>query len=130
MIFHGRRLQEEMPLFYRIADVCMVTLKDEGIVGYTIPAKLQEYMSAGKAVLGCINGDAANVINDAKCGINVPANNDVELSKAMEFMISNKEKLVEFGENAKKYYLENLTLDVHVNKLEKELESFSRGVSR
>ena len=87
-------------------------------------------MSAGKAVLGCINGDAANVINDAKCGINVPANNDVELSKAMEFMISNKEKLVEFGENAKKYYLENFTLDVHVNKLEKELESFSRGVSR
>lgn len=130
VIFHGRRLQEEMPLFYRIADVCMVTLKDEGIVGYTIPAKLQEYMSAGKAVLGCINGDAANVINDAKCGINVPANNDVELSKAMEFMISNKEKLVEFGENAKKYYLENFTLDVHVNKLEKELESFSRGVSR
>lgn len=117
VVFHGRYPSSKMPLFYAIADVCLVSLKDNGIVGYTIPGKLQEYMSAGKAVLGCINGDAATIIRSANCGYCVSANDHISLAKKMEDMINNKERLLEYGRNAKNYYYNHFTLDSHVNEL-------------
>ncbi len=121
VVFHGRRPTNEMPLYYSIADVCLVSLKDKGIVGYTIPGKLQEYMSAGKAILGCINGDAASVIMESGCGLCVNAGDDKKLAEKIQLMAKNKKCLKEYGLNAKKYYIKNFTLEVCVNKLEKKL---------
>lgn len=120
VIFYGRFPKSEMYKFYSIADVCVVSLKDEGVVGYTIPGKVQEYMSAGKAILACINGDTADLINKVACGVAVKADDDKELAKAMDYLIET-DKLSEFGDNGKKYYLHNFTLRHHVDELENQL---------
>ena len=121
--FYGRLPKEKMPYYYGIADVCYLSLRDEGLVSYTIPGKLQEYMSAGKAVVASIKGDAATVINEAKCGI-VVNNSDVDaLVDALKIIISDKEKQREFGKKARQYYLEHFTLKHHVDQLEMKLLS-------
>ena len=61
IIFYGRRPVEEMPKFYKMADACLLTLKDDTWIGRTIPAKLQGYMAAGKPVIGAINGAAQQI---------------------------------------------------------------------
>lgn len=117
VVFHGRKPREEMPKYYSIADVCIVSLKDEGFVGYTVPGKLQEYMAAGKAILGCINGDAAKIINEAKCGIVVNAGDYISLSKCIENLVSDEDLLSLYSINSRKYYLENFRLGVYIDKL-------------
>lgn len=117
VVFHGRKPREEMPKYYSIADVCIVSLKDEGFVGYTVPGKLQEYMAAGKAILGCINGDAAKIINEAKCGVVVNAGDYISLSKCIENLVSDEDLLSLYSINSRKYYLENFRLGVYIDKL-------------
>lgn len=122
VVFHGRQPKEKMPDYYKIADACIVSLRDEGAVGYTIPGKLQEYMSAGKAILGSINGDAEVVINDAKCGLCSKAEDLEGLKKNMVYMIEHKDKLTEWGNNARIYYEQHFTLTKHVDVLELEFQ--------
>lgn len=117
VIFHGRHPKNEMKKYYAIADVCLVLLKDEGITGYTIPGKIQEYMSAGKTILACMNGDTIELINKAKCGLGVPANDDKHLANAIESLIEQRERFDEYGKNARAYYEENFTLKHHVDEL-------------
>lgn len=121
--FYGRQPKSEMVRYYQIADVCYLSLRDEGSVSYTIPGKLQEYMSAGKAILAAIKGDAAEVIKNANCGL-VVDNNEVDmLADAMKKMTNDSRLIKEYGNNARKYYLKNFTLEQHVNRLEALLMS-------
>lgn len=121
VIFYGRHPKSEMPRFYSLADVCYVSLRDEGVVGNTIPGKVQEYMSAEKPILACINGDTAEVIKKAECGICVPAGDEDELVYAITEMTGSAMNLKLMGKNAGKFFRENYTLSVHVNELERAL---------
>ena len=121
IVFYGRHPKSEMPKFYSLADVCYVSLRDEGVVGSTIPGKVQEYMSAEKPILACINGDTAEVIKKAGCGICVPADDEDKLISAITEMTDSAVNLKLMGKNSGKYFRENYTLSVHVNKLEKLL---------
>lgn len=117
--FYGRYPKSDMPKFYALADVCYVSLKDEGIVGSTIPGKVQEYMSAGKPILACMNGDTKNVLQDADCGICVPAEDDKQLADAIIMMTGNSVNLALLGENSKRYYEKHFTIASHVDQLER-----------
>lgn len=122
VIFHGRKPKEDMPYYYSIADVCIVSLKDEGFVGHTIPGKLQEYMSAGKAILGCINGDTHKVIKDAKCGLVVEANDSIGLAKCIAELCSDQSKIKRFSRNSRAYYEIHFRISTHCNDLLEHLD--------
>lgn len=120
--FAGRQPKEKMPEYYSMADFCFLSLRDEGAVSWTIPGKLQEYMSAGKPILAAINGDARFVIQDARCGVCVDFDNNKKLSEVILEFSKDKTKLSWYGNNARDYYLEYFTLRKHVDAVEKELK--------
>ena len=64
---------EEMINFYCHANMMLLTLRDELIYSYTVPCKLQGYLASKKPVAAMINGEAAEIINNSKCGFAVPA---------------------------------------------------------
>ena len=115
-VFYGRRPIKEMPEYYRIADVCLLTLQGNSIIGQTIPSKLQGYMAAGKTVLGAINGSAQNVILDAHCGLVGAAGNYNKLAENMLELIHEKEQLTKYGENGREYFKKNFTKQLYVDK--------------
>lgn len=120
--FTGRQPKEKMKEYYSLADFCFLSLRDEGAVSWTIPGKLQEYMSASKPVLAAINGDAKFVIDEANCGVCVGCNDVLGLSNALVYYSNEKKSLKLFGENARSYYVSHFTLRNHVDSLELELE--------
>lgn len=119
--FYGHQPIGEMIKFYSLSDVCILSLSKDSFVGMTVPGKLQGYMSAGKAVLGSISGPAKNVIEESNCGIVVEPGNPEKLSKAIEYFIVNKDKIKQYGINARYYFDNNYTLKKHVDSLENEL---------
>ena len=122
VIFHGRKRKEELPKYYSIADVGIVSLKDEGFVGATIPGKLQEYMAAGKAIIGCINGDANIMIQDAKCGLTVQANDHVGLSKCIMDLCNNKSIIEIYSQNSKLFFEKHFKISFYIDELLNHLD--------
>jgi glycosyltransferase involved in cell wall biosynthesis len=127
VVFHGRHPLEKMPEFYRLADACLLTLKDDSLVGLTMPSKLQGYMAAGKPVIGAINGAAQEVIEESKCGVCVNASDSVALAEAMEDFIQNPDKYKDCSENGREYFKQNFTKDIYMKKLEKLLYELVEG---
>lgn len=122
IVFHGRKPKSEISKFYGIADVCLVSLRDEGAVSWTIPGKVQEYMSAGKPILAAIDGDTKFVINDARCG-KALKNDDIEgIADAIKAWVKNPSALQEMGRRSRWYYEEYFTREKHVDMLEQELK--------
>ena len=117
VIFHGRHPLEDMPKFYRLADACLLTLKGDSLVGQTMPSKLQGYMAAGRPVIGAINGAAQEVISESKCGACVSAGDSKSLAKVMKDFIENPDKYQNFGENGRKYFVDNFTKKIYMEKL-------------
>lgn len=121
-VFYGKRPYSEMKKYYKMANACLLTLSSQTKIGLTIPGKLQNYMAAGKPIIASIDGDSVEIINTSKSGICVCADNSDELAKAIFEFVNNYDKYLVCGQNARKYYKENFTLETHVRKLEEELQ--------
>lgn len=104
----GRYDIKYMPSFFKNADCLLLPLKDDKIMNLTVPAKLQAYMTSGKPIVGMINGDAQDLINEIDCGIAVPASSPQALVDALRMLktISHEELLAK-GERGRKYCEEN-----------------------
>ncbi len=79
----GRYPLSAMPSLFAKTDVLFLSLKNNPIFSLTVPAKLQAYMSAGKPIVGMINGEGADTIADADCGWTVPAEDSETLANVL-----------------------------------------------
>ena len=116
----GRYPAETMSTFFEQADVMLVSLSNTLIFSMTLPAKVQAYMACGKPILGMMNGEGAHIINDAKCGWCVDAD-DVEgmVKKVLEISQLNREDLKSFGQNGLNYYNTHFTKKICMDRLER-----------
>jgi glycosyltransferase involved in cell wall biosynthesis len=79
----GRFPMDLMPLIYEEADGLIVSLRDNEIINYTIPSKIQSYLSSGKPIIGSLNGEGARVILESESGFV----SEAECSKGLEISI-------------------------------------------
>lgn len=121
VVFYGNQKRENMPSFYKKADVLLITLRGNNEVGNTMPGKLQMYMTTGKPIMGAINGAAKEVIEEAQCGNCVNAGDYAGLAKLMEFYIEHPQEYDACGKNARYYFKKHFTLGHYMNGLEAEL---------
>lgn len=104
----GRHPMEKMPYFFREADVLLVSLKDEVIFSFTVPAKIQSYLACGKPILAMINGEGAEIIKESNSGFAVNAGDYINLSeKVLELYKMPEEQLDRMAKSSKEYYLNN-----------------------
>ena len=122
VVLHGKYPIEEMSKFYEMADVFLLTLRGDSTVGLTVPSKLQGYMAAGKPVLAAINGAAAEIIEESKCGVCVQAGDYESLSEKMKEFIEVPDKYKECGKNGNKYFMRNFTLQAYQKQLNDKLK--------
>lgn len=105
----------EVGAYLAAADVLLVHLKKDPLFSITIPSKTQAYMSAGKPILMAVEGDAANLVVDSKCGLIAEPENSVSLKKAIaKIMQLNGAERVLMADNGKRFYNEKLALNVGV----------------
>lgn len=123
ILFPGRFSPEEMLPFYKKADVLLLTLSGDSVVGETLPGKLQMYMTVGKPILAAVNGAGAKVIADAACGKCTAAQDSDGLASLMAQYLDNPEEFADCGENAKTYFRGNFTSDVFLSRLNDVIQS-------
>ena len=115
----GRFPLQAMPSFFKKADAMLVSLKNEPNFELTVPAKIQAYMASGKIILGMINGEANQLINESGCGYAVAAADYKALSdKAIALRNLNLSERQVMEAQAKNYYQKYFSKPMLFQKLE------------
>lgn len=126
VIFHGRHPASRMPRYYRMADCMLLTLRGGDMIGETLPAKAQSYLSVGKPIVGAIDGAGREMIREADCGECVAAGDVSALAAAMKRVIDDPTLYREKGLNGRRFFEENYTKDLFMQRLLAMLEDDAR----
>ena len=121
VVFHGRKNISQMPQYYSMADAMLVTMKDNDAIAATLPGKVQSYMAAGRAVLGAIGGETAEVIRSAQCGLCAPPEQPEALAAAVRQMLDDPAGLAGYAERSRDYYLNYFRKEAFMERLTAEL---------
>jgi glycosyltransferase involved in cell wall biosynthesis len=96
---------DQMPLWFQCADAMLVTLRSDPIFALTVPGKIQSYMAASKPIVAALDGEPAKVIEEAQCGISVPAGDGAALaSAALSMSRMHAGELRRWGLNGRAYF--------------------------
>lgn len=111
IVFIPRMPMSEIGGVLEHADVLLVHLKRDPLFEITVPSKTQAYMAMGKPLLMAVSGDAADIVQKAKCG-RIALSEDIEsIKKAiLEIYHLSTDEQCQLGLNAKQFYDENLSL--------------------
>ena len=90
------------------ADALYLSLSKNKYLNYTIPAKLQTYLSLGKPIIASSNGEIKKIIRESKSGLCSASEDVKKLAININKMThSNKSIINKYTNNSKKYYYEN-----------------------
>jgi glycosyltransferase involved in cell wall biosynthesis len=117
----------EIGAYLSSADALLVHLKKDPLFSITIPSKTQAYMAAGKPILMGVDGDAADLVRAAGCGIVSESGNAQALAEAvLSLMDLSAEDRNRMGESGKNFYREELSLRVGVERFGMHFKRLSK----
>ncbi len=112
LVLVGRLPSSTMPSIFSRAAGLLVSLKQNEILTYTIPCKIQAYLAAGRPVIAALDGEGAQVIDLAGAGFVSPAEDAAALAKNIERLyrmpIAMRNKL---GESGRAYFLKHFEME-------------------
>lgn len=127
VFLYGNHPIAEMPSWYAQADMLFLSLKSNEIFNLTVPAKLQAYMASAKPILAMIDGETANVVNDAKAGFATGADDIDGMCKLIrEQVLPHLDTLPELGKNGQEYYMQYYHHDICMQHLDRIFRSSNR----
>ena len=116
----GRRPVSDMPGFFSLADVLLVTLRRDPAYRLTIPSKLQSYLACGRPVVGALDGEGASVIHESGAGLAVPAEDDAALAAAVLRLYRMPEaERAAMGQRGRAYFLKHFERGRLLDQLER-----------
>ncbi len=86
----------EMPALLAAADICLVPLRKVPLFASFIPSKMFEYLAAGKAVVGSVTGEAAQILAEAGAVV-VPPEDSGSLAAAIAALAADPPLRAEIG---------------------------------
>ena len=110
VIYHGPIPAAKAAAYFASADALYVSLNKEGYVGKTIPNKLVMSMAFGKPIIGVVDGDGKEILNEAGgailCEQNAQSVADA-INKLYSLSENDRKKL---GQLNQAYYSKNLSI--------------------
>lgn len=130
VVFIPRVPMSEVGGILQKADILIVHLKDDKLFEITIPSKTQAYMAIGKPILMAVKGDASDILKDAQAGAIAQPENTESILKAINYLYnSSSSELMQMGENSKKYYIDEMSLEKSCKKFIEVFEMVRRKES-
>jgi glycosyltransferase involved in cell wall biosynthesis len=102
--------REEVASLLAAADICLVPLRDVPLFGSFIPSKMFEYLAAGKAVIGALRGEAAEILMAAGAVV-VEPEDPAALAEAIRDLASDAVRRRAMGAAGRAYVVEHFNRD-------------------
>lgn len=108
---------DRIPAILSVCDAGFISFNNIPLWEMTIPAKLQSYMSCGKAIIASASGETKRIIEEANCGICAKIGDEEELAEGIKRL---KELDMEgIGRESRKYFEKNFDKSFLMNQMDK-----------
>lgn len=106
--------------FLNVADALLVHLRKDPLFEITLPSKTQAYMYAGKPIVMSVQGEAAELIAQARCGLTATPQSPESLADAVTTLaqMPDHERRA-MGERGRAHYLEHLQMATGIAKFDR-----------
>ncbi len=102
---------EQVPALLAAADICLVPLRDVPLFSSFIPSKMFEYLAAGRAVIGAVAGEAAQILREAGAWVVPPADSGA-LADAIRTLAADPQHRQAMGRQGRCYVEEHFDRDI------------------
>ncbi len=122
--FLGWMPRQDLPDFYRAADVCVNLFPDRDGINWIIGHKTFDYLGSGTPYIfgGRPDSSSVKIVAESGGGINIPPGDEKALAQALLKLQSDDELREEMGKRGRKYILENYTREKIIDTFDKELK--------
>jgi glycosyltransferase involved in cell wall biosynthesis len=119
--------QSQIADVFANANVLVVHLANLDFFRFTVPSKTQFYLAMGKAILGGLEGEAAQLIAQAHAGLTVePENIDAIADAMIELATMSNTSLRKMGESGRHFYHDRLSFDRAITETVSVLDEVTR----
>jgi glycosyltransferase involved in cell wall biosynthesis len=94
--------RDEVPALLDAADICLVPLRDVPLFATFIPSKIFEYLGAGKAVIGAVAGEPAEILRAAGAEV-VPPEDAAALAGALRDLAADPGRRQRMGAEGRRF---------------------------
>jgi len=91
-----------VPAVLAAADICLVPLRAVPLFASFIPSKMFEYLAAGKAVIGSLTGEAAQILREAGGAVVAPED-AVALADAIRELAADPQRRLAMGRDGRRH---------------------------
>ena len=123
--FVDQRPREQIPAYICASDVCLVLLKKADLFKTVIPTKMLEFMSCARPVILGVEGQAREILEEARGGLVIEPENSDALASAIRLLAANPEMAAQLGRNGREYVVRKFsrreTADKYIRVLERLL---------
>lgn len=127
VFYLGPKPRKTTNCYYGNCDAVIVSLKDEGYVGKTIPSKLISSLDCGKPILACIGGDGRQVLEESGGAVFSSSDSPKDIAKAIRSFLSlSEQEKVQLGKNNRSSYKAHFEFDACVNQITSKLETHKK----
>lgn len=126
VIYEGAFPIEKAEPYYWNADALIVSLKNQGYVGKTVPNKAIQYMNYSRPILCVASGDTKDMFEKSKGGVFAGENAENIAEKIDEICNMSVEEKERLGSLNKQYFEDNFTIDKLTYLLEEELRAVKK----
>jgi colanic acid biosynthesis glycosyl transferase WcaI len=107
--FLDQQPRDQIPAYICASDACLVTLKKSEVFRTVIPTKMLEFMSCARPVILGVDGQARNILEDARAGIFVEPENSEQIARAMMRLSSSRELGELLGRNGRRHIIQHFS---------------------
>jgi len=123
--FIDQQPREKVPAYICASDVCLVLLKKAEVFKTVIPTKMLEFMSCARPVILGVDGQARNILEEARGGLVIEPENADALANAIRYLAANREMAHELGQNGREYIVRKFSRRQTAEKYIRVLEHLS-----
>jgi colanic acid biosynthesis glycosyl transferase WcaI len=116
-----------IPALLAASNACLVLLKKSDVFKTVLPTKMMEYMSSGRPIISNVEGEAADLLTQAKAGICVAPQDPDALWQAIRRLRADPKRCGQLGRNGRAFVLDNLTRESTAREYLKILRSVLDG---
>jgi glycosyltransferase involved in cell wall biosynthesis len=109
VLFLPQQPRERVPSIIRASDTCLVPLRKADVFKTVIPTKMLEIMACGRPIILGVDGQARQVLDEARAGLFVEPEDPEGLTKALMRLYGNAEMRESLGMNGRSYILNHLS---------------------
>lgn len=109
--FTGRQSREDVQLFLKLADVCLVHLKGSALFRRVLPSKIFEAAAMEKPVIIGVEGEASRLVEQAGMGKSMPPGSEDELVRLARESLGDYGPWAEMGRKGRAYLQEHYAIE-------------------